>query len=189
MGGIATDAHGRTNAPGVYAVGEVASTGLHGANRLASNSLLEAVVFGARVAEDVIANVGSPGPCVVDERSNPKLPFVALTAPSVQDRLRRLRATMTANVGVERTHESLTAALRELSAIASSQELSPAFSYMHIAAECIAAAALAREESRGGHYRTDCPRTRADLAQRSRFTYSDIQRIMDDIAPTPRGDA
>ena len=53
MGGIATDARGRTSLAGLWAVGEVASTGLHGANRLASNSLLEAVVFGARVASDI----------------------------------------------------------------------------------------------------------------------------------------
>ena len=79
MGGIATDEHGRTTVAGLWAVGEVASTGLHGANRLASNSLLEAVVFGARVAADIAALPNLPTGARIALRPTRLAPFANST--------------------------------------------------------------------------------------------------------------
>src|SRR6201996_137692 len=102
MGGIASDARGRTTLEGLWAVGECASTGLHGANRLASNSLLEGLVFGARVADDIRANIAQG-----IARGTPPAPerFAAPAPPHV------LRDAMTRLVGLERDEEGLRDAL------------------------------------------------------------------------------
>lgn len=169
MGGIATDMDGRASLPGLYAAGEVASTGLHGANRLASNSLLEAVVFGARVAEDLKARtlampthgapvrLGGRGACL----------------PTARDReaIARLRAAMADKAGVVRDGAGLLAGSRQLQAIAEAAESSTLVN-MASAALVIVAAALARRESRGGHWRSDFPQASAALATRSKLTLS-----------------
>ena len=173
MGGIATDKRGRTSVQGLWAVGEVASTGLHGANRLASNSLLEAVVFGARVADDVRAVAGKTGTghFVEPKRvagSNPADP--QLRAAAVQ----RLRKIMSEKVGVVRDARSLKAALNELDTIAAEAKGDTVLENMTLTARLITVAALNRKESRGGHFRSDYPKSDPKQAQRSFMTLKDL---------------
>ncbi|MBS0281978.1 MAG: FAD-binding protein, partial [Proteobacteria bacterium] len=150
MGGIASDASGRTSLPGLWVAGECAATGLHGANRLASNSLLEGLVFGARVAEDVrstiLAGTASGQP--------PAPAAFALPAPP-----HVLRAAMNRHVGLERNREGLNEALGVIARLEQSSGGEPALLNMLAAARLVTAAALARTESRGGHWRSDFPLT------------------------------
>jgi L-aspartate oxidase len=155
MGGIRTDLWGRSTVPGLYAAGEVACTGVHGANRLASNSLLEGLVFGARAGEAAAKDGGpwavdsgkkdEPGTEGVDQRSG--------FATAVRKRVKRV---MWERVGILRDRESLTRALREFEQIERS-DLSTSSRNFVTLAKLVATAALWREESRGGHYRTDFP--------------------------------
>jgi L-aspartate oxidase len=149
MGGVATGATGRASIAGLYACGEVASTGAHGANRLASNSLLEAVVFAARVASDLRAALPSPRTNAVSLASDG-------TAATDPEDVARLRRTMSEMVGVVRTGAGLTAALAEIARL-TARTGSPSFRNALAAAQVIAAGALARTESRGGHFRADYP--------------------------------
>ncbi len=167
MGGVATDARGRSSLDGLWAVGECAATGLHGANRLASNSLLEAIVFGARVAADVSGTIAPasgrgvpPGP----ER------FAAPAPPHV------LRDAMTRYVGLERDAQGLKRALGTIHQIERTGGGEPALLNMVAAAKLVAAGALARTESRGGHYRSDYPDT-APEGHRTLMTLADAERI------------
>ncbi|WP_423414262.1 L-aspartate oxidase [Hyphomicrobium sp. B1] len=181
MGGIATDARGRTSLTGLWAVGEVASTGLHGANRLASNSLLEAVVFGARVANDIrkLLPHDRVGHFVVPHRI-PGSGRAADTA-SRKEAMQTLRNIMTTHVGVQRSSRGLKRALAELKALEKSNANDRVLSNMLLAARLITAAALLRKESRGGHYRVDYPQTNPALAQRTFITLADLD-TMDDSA-------
>lgn len=144
MGGIVADPDGRTTLPGLFAVGECAATGVHGANRLASNSLLEAAAFGRRTgraaAEQAAVGVGTLriGPIVDD------LPDAALA---------ELRAAMSDNCGVVRDAAGLTRLIHLVDRLEAAHGAPPAL----IAARLIAEAAMARRESRGGHYRSDHP--------------------------------
>jgi len=157
MGGIAVDDHGRTTLPGLWACGEAAATGAHGANRLASNSLLEALVFGGRVAEDLVGRVLRP-------RRPARLPVfpgedALAESPTVQAALATaVRTLMWEKVGVVRDGQGLTQAVAELDRLA---EIHPNTSgetrNLLWAGRLVAAAALARRESRGGHYRSDSP--------------------------------
>ncbi|MGE4371954.1 MAG: L-aspartate oxidase [Xanthobacter sp.] len=142
MGGIAVDARGRSTVEGLWACGEVASTGLHGANRLASNSLVEAVVCGRWVAQD-IAGIAMPMP---DRRVLGEMPPAADPAAA--------RALLSRHLGVLRHADGLTAAVRELLPLAEQggQASDPA-----LVGLMMALCALQREESRGGHFRTDFP--------------------------------
>ncbi|HUS95958.1 MAG TPA: L-aspartate oxidase [Hyphomicrobiaceae bacterium] len=165
MGGLKTDANARTNVAGLWAIGEVAATGLHGANRLASNSLLEAVVFAARAAADITSTASAPA----DAAPRPTMkrtPATHLPDEQMRDSaLRLIRATMTNNVGVERTAEGLIAALETLKLIDAGADGDPEIENAVLAARFITEAALRRKESRGGHYRSDYPGT--DPAQAS----------------------
>jgi L-aspartate oxidase len=163
MGGVLTDAKGRTSLDGLWAAGEVASTGAHGANRLASNSLLEAIVFADRIARDLAALL--PQPTTIELAADePDLFADAEESPADEA---RLRALMQANVGVIRTGSGLAHALAEFSIIERTSR-SPGLRNMATAALLIAASAYARMESRGGHFRSDFPA--ADPAQaRRRF--------------------
>jgi L-aspartate oxidase len=143
MGGIATDADGRTSLAGLYAIGECASTGVHGANRLASNSLLEAAVFGARA--------GLAAATAADPRTphGPSAPITDLPEPALEN----LRAAMARDAGVIRSAEGLARLLDVIERLTSEHGLAPPL----VAARLIGAAALARQESRGAHYRSDFP--------------------------------
>ena len=165
MGGIASDAHGRSSLKGVWVAGECASTGLHGANRLASNSLLEGLVFGARVAEDVKDQI-LPG----EMRGLPPAPLgLALPAPP-----HALRATMSRHVGLERSAEGLGETLTMVERL--ERNASGDLLNMLAAARLVTAAALARTESRGAHWRSDFQQT-AKTGARSFLTLDEARRM------------
>lgn len=171
MGGIAADCNGRTSLPGLWACGEVAATGLHGANRLASNSLLEGLVFGARAAFDIAALCNkSKVRHIVSAPAAPQ--FQSYDAPELAPLVQRLREIMSLHAGVVRCEAGLSAALTELDELAAqASNRSARISNMLVAARLVCEAALQRRESRGGHYREDYPA--ADPAQQSRsFSYS-----------------
>jgi L-aspartate oxidase len=170
MGGVATDSNGRTSVPGLWACGEVAATGLHGANRLASNSLLEGLVFGARAALDIAAMGDNAAECPMETA---RAQFLAYDAPELAPLVHRLRDLMSRHAGVVRNEAGLRAALGELEAmLAESGKRSARISNMLVAARLICVAALQRRESRGGHYREDYPA--ADPAQQRRSFLSPL---------------
>src|SRR4051812_27851221 len=150
MGGIAVDSRGRGSIDGLWAGGEVSSTGAHGANRLASNSLLEAVVYAARIADDIAG-------CSI--RSPARLPDALVvqrgSAPDAAA-MNRLRTTMSTHVGVIRDAEGIADAVRSFAAL-EHEATSLALRNMAAAALLVAAAAWSRSESRGGHFRSDHP--------------------------------
>jgi L-aspartate oxidase len=151
MGGIAVDADGRTSLRGLWACGEAAATGLHGANRLASNSLLEALVFARRVASDAAATalrLPRHGMAPVQV-----LPYAADGDDATVERIRR---TMFEQVGIERDGPALALAVAGLDAIAM-QARSQQVRDMAFVGAMLAGAALERRESRGSHFRIDFP--------------------------------
>jgi L-aspartate oxidase len=156
MGGIAVDEHGRTSLSGLWACGEVAATGAHGANRLASNSLLEALVFGARVAEDLRARVP-----VGKVPRRPRLASgdsSALGGPGDAELTAAVRRLMWEKAGLVRDEAGLTFAVEELRRLAARhpRAAGEARNLLGIG-RLVAEAALERRESRGGHYRSDYP--------------------------------
>lgn len=157
MGGVLTSLHARTSIPGLLAVGEVACTGVHGANRLASNSLLECLVFADRAG--FVASEGDSGvldtsdvpSVVVDDR--PPMPARPAALPDLQ----ATRELLWAGAGVIRDAESLATIAALAPDALSSREAATATPPDVIVAMLVARAALAREESRGGHFRSDFP--------------------------------
>jgi len=163
MGGIAVDAAGRSAVAGLWAVGEVAATGLHGANRLASNSLLEACVCARLVAESVAgANLRSPHKVASGA--------FLLPARAGAESVRRIVAE---HVGVLRDRAGLIAAIAALAplAFAAGPQADPALTGLFVAV-----AALQRAESRGSHYRSDFPTASPDAARRSLLRLTDVER-------------
>jgi L-aspartate oxidase len=163
MGGIAVNIDGRSSIPGLWAVGEVSSTGVHGANRLASNSLLEGLVFGDRAARDIVDSaVGWSQPTQV------QFPLdTAEAAADSADLERSLRSLMWSNVGVVRDEAGLHRAISQLRCwTADSAPVSSRTRDMLVVARLIAAAVLARRESRGAHYRSNFRRANPILEQR-----------------------
>jgi L-aspartate oxidase len=172
MGGVRTDLDGRTTLPGLYAAGEVACTGVHGANRLASNSLLEGLVFGARAGKAALAEPQVPS-SKFQVPSSPKIEKeIGEIAVAVRKRVKRL---MWERVGISRDAENLRRALREFEQI-SQANLGTASRNFVTLATLIARAALWREESRGGHFRTDFPN------QEENFRFHSIQKINAEVA-------
>jgi L-aspartate oxidase len=184
MGGIATDSRARSNVPGLWAVGEVASTGLHGANRLASNSLLEAVVFAARAAEHIRG-------LDRDARRAPQVDLkrIATARPvPVSDRaaaVARLRRTMNEHVGVERIKSGLMHAIGVLEEIEHQAKGDSVLANMALAARFIAASALRREESRGAHARSDFLVMNPALAARTFLRLDDLDRRVGEMTLKP----
>ena len=171
MGGVRTNIWGETSLPGLYACGEVACTGVHGANRLASNSLLEGIVFGARIVERILQLGGAWEPDMhVAVGFAPDLRI----APNVLDSQAKLesgdanalRTLMWQHVGLERDQAGLEHAVTTLENwhAALPEALTIADHELHnltLVAWLMAIAALARQESRGGHFRSDAPQTEA----------------------------
>lgn len=159
MGGIAVDEHGRSSLAGLWACGEVSATGAHGANRLASNSLLEALVFGARVAEDlrsvlpVAPAVASPALLRAAAARQPML-----WAPGDGELTLAVRKRMWEQVGLVRDEAGLRSAAAELERLAGRHPRAAGEARNLLAlGRLVTAAALARRESRGGHFRSDFP--------------------------------
>ena len=177
MGGVATDAQGRTSLKGLWAAGEVAATGVHGANRLASNSLLEAVVFAARVADDIRATLPDAQTYRVQEHALPP-------STDISQQVGILRALMSGKVGVIRDAAGLAAALQSIAGL-EREAAAPALKNMATAALLVATAAFRRRESRGGHYRSDHPKTHAQ-AQRTFLTLADARAIATDATGMTR---
>jgi L-aspartate oxidase len=179
MGGIAVDARGRSSIKGLWAGGEVSSTGAHGANRLASNSLLEAVVYAARIAEDI---AGSALPAPARLRAEPQMPGNTILSASSE---KHLRAMMTSHVGVIRDGERLAEAVRAFAGL-EREAGSIALRNMAISALLVAASAWTRHESRGAHSRSDWPAETPALARRTMTTLAkarDIAETLTDKAP------
>jgi L-aspartate oxidase len=160
MGGIATDEYGKTSLEGLFAAGECASTGVHGANRLASNSLLEAAVFGARA-----------GAAAREAKDPHTEPLPAIAAPDLpEDAVATLRTAMSRDAGVVRDRAGLMRLLRLIDDL----EAGHGRALPLVAARLVAAGALARNESRGGHYRSDFP-CLASPARRTFVTLGEVE--------------
>lgn len=158
MGGIAVDEAGRTSLPGLYATGEVSVTGLHGANRLASNSLLEGLVFGVEVATAIMGEAFAPALDAPIE-----VPAAAMDTGLEEDAvaIESLRRLLWRFVGLMRTDEGLRRALDGITELKAPLGAGVVGRNLAAVARVVTEAALRRTESRGGHHRLDHPRSSA----------------------------
>jgi L-aspartate oxidase len=168
MGGVRTDTHGRTSLRGLYAAGEAACTGVHGANRLASNSLLEGLVFGARAAGAMAEEMATAGPQSSERKRQPSVASTSLTSETevqtgdIEQWITRLRSLMWRDAGLRRSGEVLHRAQAELAILrenipSGTNRRALEARNLHSIAEVMVDSALLREESRGAHFRTDFP--------------------------------
>jgi len=179
MGGIRTDLHGRSTIAGLYAAGEVTCTGVHGANRLASNSLLEGLVFGARAGEAAIVDsLKSQVPGSRSENSEPGTWDLGLGTISTAVK-KRVKRVMWERVGILRDKDSLKRALKEFEQISESNLSTSSRNFVTLA-KLVASAALWREESRGGHFRNDFPE------RDERFRVHSIQKLGAEISSSEK---
>lgn len=167
MGGIRTDLEGRTTVRGLYAAGEAACTGVHGANRLASNSLLEGLVFGARAAKAMLADANPAGAAKVEARPHAVETTTAGEDAEAEALIAKMQTSMWAHAGLLRDDATLRRGLADQRACAGalakliaggkwSRRLAEAISISKVA-QAILGSALARTESRGAHFRNDYP--------------------------------
>jgi L-aspartate oxidase len=176
MGGIAVDARGRSSLTGLWAGGEVSCTGAHGANRLASNSLLEAVVYAARIAEDIEGHAMAARARLQTAASRQNCAMPALSEV-------HLRKMMTSHVGVVRDAEGLAEAVRSFAAIERDTG-NIALRNMATSALLVATSAWARCESRGAHDRIDYPAEKAAPAHRTMTTLDTAREIAASLSET-----
>ncbi len=185
MGGVRTNLHGRTTVPGLFAAGEVACTGVHGANRLASNSLLEGLVFGVRAAEAMLQDgLRAETPIAAEKavaaaRGSASAESDANKVSALRERLRGL---MWLHAGLLRDQAGLSTIRSELNTMrrelpADTTRENAEMCNLHTVAELIVASALARKESRGAHARTDFPRHIPGQAKHSRMTQGHVDFI------------
>ncbi|MGY4859929.1 L-aspartate oxidase [Cryobacterium sp. AP23] len=173
MGGVATDIWGRTSLPGLFAVGEVARTGAHGANRLASNSLLEAAVFADRAVR-ALGDAGGRHPLFDDDSDTVDFDDISENSGATPVDRGTLQSLLWEAAGVHRSGAGLTAATATLAGWRGADRSTATVGELETGnlldlGRLIVAAALAREESRGAHHRADFPASRPELA-RPRFT-------------------
>ncbi len=178
MGGILTDADGRSSLDGLWSCGEVTSTGAHGANRLASNSLLEAVVFASRIADDISGLLPTPKTNPWTDRSGER---DEVEPEGDSKAMKTLRALMSNEVGVIRDGDGLKTALREIIRLEEANK-SPRFANVLSTAKLVAAAALQRKESRGGHFRSDFPEELPEFQHRTFMTLDEADAIANEAA-------
>ncbi len=199
MAGVVSDENGRASLDGLWVCGEVSATGVHGANRLASNSLLEGLVFGHRAALDVVRHVdrgrgglrfpGGRADFGFDLDFSFDKAFVLRDEMTLAvDRQADLRALMWNKVGLIRDGKGLKAAFETLGEWADTQTDPNETANLWTVARMVTAAALIREESRGSHYRTDFPEPDPVWKRRLLWTYRTsgelpLQRVMDPFAP------
>ena len=198
MGGVRTDLSGRTTVPGLYAAGEVSCTGVHGANRLASNSLLEGLVFGARAGKAAAEESGrlavgswrtiESGQSSVVGGQNTFEPASAARGPQTELTTavrKRVKRIMWERVGILRERGQLERAIREFDTILSGRLNHSSRNFVSLA-RLVASASRWREESRGAHYRTDFPKPdeawRFHSVQRQGEPISSAERISFDTA-------
>lgn len=178
MGGVLVDADGRTTLDGLYAAGEVTSTGVHGANRLASNSLLEAIVFAARIAESIKGMLPESRLYEWPKEAGENDELV-----TVEDspQLKTLRGLMSAHAGVIRDREGLLGLIKAIQQL-ERDNTRLRFSNIAATAKLIAVAALKREESRGGHYRADFTESANTWHHRTFITLKEAEAAAKEIA-------
>jgi L-aspartate oxidase len=178
MGGIRTDLCGRSTLKGLYAAGEVTCTGVHGANRLASNSLLEGLVFGAKAGEAMISD--SSQQSAVSSQSEELAQFNDYGSDIATAVKKRVKRVMWERVGILRDKDSLNRALKEFKQISKSNLGTSSRNFVTVAT-LVTKAALWREESRGGHSRTDFPE-RDDV----NFDKHSIQKLNEEISASEK---
>ena len=176
MGGVKTDIFGRTSLAGLYAAGECASTGVHGANRLASNSLLEAAAFGERVGELL-----KTAPQDIGDTAAARLPAIPPQLPP--EELRTLRDAMSRYAGMVRNEEGLKTLLAMIDDLDARYPGALALVNARLIADC----ALHRRESRGSHYRSDYPQT-AVTGARTFTTWAKVAKNKDAIDQDATGE-
>jgi L-aspartate oxidase len=162
MGGIKTDLHGRTVLPGLYAAGEAACTGVHGANRLASNSLLEGLVFGVEAAQAMIQERCAALDLTEPEAAQPPDRSTLEDAAAIEAWIQQLRDLMWRDAGLLRSAQGLGRARATLVQMAETMprgltRRAIEARNLHTLATVMVASALGREESRGAHFRLDFP--------------------------------
>ena len=169
MGGVSVDPNGHTTKKGLWACGEVSATGVHGANRLASNSLLEGLVFGARVSQNIAEVSDFSEDLHKTDTETPNIPTFVTDEESEDANL--LRKTMWDDVGLVRSESSMEHALETFNAIRHRHAGSMMLRNMVDAATMITQSAKERKESRGGHYRSDYPQ-HSDVIEHHPFVFT-----------------
>ena len=180
MGGVLTDADGRTSLDGLWAAGEVTSTGAHGANRLASNSLLEAVVFAGRIADDI---QGLLPAAKCDSWAAPVDGCADVVTHNDSPGMQLLRRTMSEHAGVIRSAQGLARAAAVIADLERGNSR-VRFGNMLTTAKMVVAGALQRRESRGAHFRADMPASHPQWQRRTCLTETEADRIIDSARQT-----